>query len=175
MPDIRFDRFYRYDELTTLLHNYAEQYPQLVSLHSIGKSHEGRDIWLLEVTNTATGALADKPAYWVDGNIHSVEVSASAAVLYFLNTLVTQHGKDADITRCIDTRGFYLVPRINPDGAEWALADQPRYVRSSTRSWPFEEAPVDGLTVEDVMKRGDTVLSVSGMRRLWRPGVNRTA
>src|SRR5436190_8904935 len=25
MPDIRFDRFYRYDELTTLLHNYAEQ------------------------------------------------------------------------------------------------------------------------------------------------------
>ena len=84
MPDIRFDRFYRYDELTALLHGYAEEHPNLVSVESIGKSHEGRDIWLLAVTNRVTGAMEDKPAYWVDGNIHSIELTASAAVLYFL-------------------------------------------------------------------------------------------
>ena len=37
------------------------------------------------------------------------------------------------MTRALDTRAFYVCPRINPDGAEWALADKPKWVRSSTR------------------------------------------
>ena len=103
------------------------------AIESIGKSHEGRDIWVLTVTNAATGPAAEKPAFWVDGNIHATEVAASAANLYFLHTLVTQYGKDADVTRALDTRAFYVCPRINPDGAEWALADKPKWIRSSTR------------------------------------------
>ncbi len=150
MPTPAFDRFYRYDELTDLLRAYARDYPALVALESIGKSHEGRDIWAVTVTSTATGPASDKPAFWVDGNIHATEVAASAANLYFLHTLVTQYGKDADITRALDTRAFYLCPRINPDGAEWALADQPKWIRSSTRVYPTGEEELDGLTVRDI-------------------------
>ncbi|MEP7181935.1 MAG: M14 family metallopeptidase [Betaproteobacteria bacterium] len=150
MPAIAFDRFYRYDELTALLRAFAAEYPQLVTLESIGKSHEGRDIWVVAVTNAATGVAADKPAFWVDGNIHATEVAASAANLYFLHTLVTQYGNDADVTRALDTRAFYLCPRINPDGAEWALADKPKWIRSSTRPYPHDEDEIEGLTVEDI-------------------------
>ena len=89
MPAIRFDHFVRYAELTEIVHAFAAEHPELVSLESIGKSHEGRDIWLVSVTNRATGAAIDKPAFWVDGNIHSTEVAASAANLYFLNTAAT--------------------------------------------------------------------------------------
>jgi murein tripeptide amidase MpaA len=42
------------------------------------------------------------------------------------------------------------VPALNPDGAELALAERPRHIRSSTRRYPFDEDPVEGLTVEDV-------------------------
>ena len=49
-----------------------------------------------------------------------------------------------------DTRTVYLCPRLNPDGAELALGDVPRHIRSSTRRYPFDEAPVEGLTVEDI-------------------------
>ena len=45
---------------------------------------------------------------------------------------------------------MYLVPRLNPDGAELALADRPRHIRSSTRRYPFDERPVAGLTPEDI-------------------------
>ncbi|WP_204265329.1 hypothetical protein, partial [Enterobacter hormaechei] len=38
----------------------------------------------------------------------------------------------------------------NPDGAELALADRPRHIRSSTRPYPYTEEPVDGLTIEDI-------------------------
>ncbi len=150
MPSIAFDRFHRYAELTAILGAFATEHPELVSIESIGKSHEGRDIWVLTVSNTATGPADEKPAFWVDGNIHSTEVAASAATLYFLQTLVTQYGKDAEVTRALDTRAFYVCPRINPDGAEWALADKPKWVRSSTRPYPWDDEEIEGLTVEDV-------------------------
>ncbi|WP_026369668.1 M14 family metallopeptidase [Kallotenue papyrolyticum] len=150
MPDLRFDTYYRYDDLTRILHAFAEEYPQLVRIESIGRSHEGRDIWLLTVTNFASGAPADKPALWVDGNIHASEVSPSSACLYLLQTLVTGYGARAEVTRCLDTRVFYICPRINPDGAEWALADHPKIIRSSTRPYPYDEEPIEGLIPEDI-------------------------
>ena len=104
----------------------------------------------MTVTNARTGPAAEKPAFWVDGNIHATEVAASAANLYFLHALVTQYGKDPDVTRVLDTRAFYVCPRINPDGAEWALAEKPKWVRSSTRPYPWDEEEIEGLTVEDV-------------------------
>jgi murein tripeptide amidase MpaA len=150
MPQVRFDTYYRYDELTRILHAYAEEYPQLVRIESIGKSYEGRDIWLLTVTNFATGAAEEKPALWVDGNIHASEVSPSSACLYLVHRLTHEYGSHEKITRCLDTRAFYICPRVNPDGAEWALADKPKIIRSSTRPYPYDEDPIGGLVVEDI-------------------------
>ena len=150
MPDIRFDTFYRYDDLTRLVKAYAEEYPQLVRVESIGKSYEGRDIWVATVTNFASGDAKEKPALWVDGNIHASELSASTACLYLLDKLVKEYGAHADITRALDTRAFYICPCFNPDGAELALADKPRIVRSSTRPYPYDEEPIGGLVQEDI-------------------------
>jgi murein tripeptide amidase MpaA len=150
MPPVRFDTYYRYDALTHLLHAYAEEYPHLVRIQSIGKSYEGRDIWLLTITNFATGADNEKPALWVDGNIHASEVSPSTACLYLIHRLVHEYGTHPAITRCLDTRVFYICPRVNPDGAEWALADKPKIIRSSTRPYPYEEDPIGGLVTEDI-------------------------
>jgi murein tripeptide amidase MpaA len=150
LPTPAFDRFYRHAELGALLAAYAEARPQLVQRSSIGKSHEGRDIWLVTLTNTATGPHDEKPALWVDGNIHAGELLASTACLYYLHQLLSGHGSDPQITHLLDTRTIYLCPRLNPDGAELALADKPRYIRSSTRPYPYDEPHVEGLTVEDV-------------------------
>src|SRR4030095_1853180 len=58
---------------------------------------------------------------------------------------VTRYKQDANVTRALDTRVFYIVPRVNPDGAEWALADHPKEIRSSTRPYPYVEDHIDGL------------------------------
>jgi murein tripeptide amidase MpaA len=150
LPAPQFDRFYRYPELTRLLFSYAEARPDLVNVESIGHSHEGRDIWVVTVTRVANGAAVDKPALWIDGNIHAAELTASTACLYYLHQLVSGYGSDAQITQLLDTRAVYLCPRLNPDGAELALADRPRHIRSSTRPYPFDEEPAAGLTIEDV-------------------------
>jgi murein tripeptide amidase MpaA len=150
MPEVTFDHYYRYAELVDLLNAYTAEHPDLVQLSSLGKSYEGRDVWLATITNSATGPDREKPAFWVDGNIHASEVSPATACLLLIDRLVKGHGSDPEITRCLDSRVFYVCPRVNPDGAEWALADRPRIIRSSTRPYPYDEEPVGGLVEEDV-------------------------
>lgn len=154
IPTFPFDRYIRYEELTRLLHELAEAAPELVRLDSIGKSYEGRDIWCATVTNFATGPDTEKPAFYCDGNIHATEVSPTTACTYLLKKLVTEYGTNPDVTRALDTRAFYVVPRVNPDGAELFLADQPRYLRSSTRPYPFDEDFLEGLNRQDLDGNG---------------------
>ena len=150
MSEPRFDRLFNYDELTELLHQYAELYPQLVALEVIGQSYEGRDIWVATVTNSASGLAEEKPALWFDGNIHAMELISATACLSFINRLVTGYGNNEEITRLLDKRTFYICPRLNPDGAEAALADNPKFVRSSVRPYPHDEDPIEGLVSRDV-------------------------
>lgn len=150
MPETRFDRYYRYDELTDLLRAYENEYPDLVEMSEIGRSYEGRPIWLMTVTRKSTGPHSEKPAFWCDGNIHASEVSASTAVLAILHRLTTGYGHEPLVTHALDTRAFYLVPRLNPDGAEWALETPPRVVRSSTRPYPYDEEDPEGLELKDI-------------------------
>ena len=149
MPDVAFDRFYRYDELTEILQGWAEEHPDLCRVESIGKSFEDRDIWIVTVTNFETGADLDKPAFLIEANIHALEVTGCTAALHLIDKLLRGHGSDPKVTRCLDTRAFYVVPRLNPDGAELALADKPRFVRSSVRPYPRLDEQ-DGLFEEDI-------------------------
>jgi len=150
MPDVHFDEYHRYAALTARLQQFADRHPGLMRLASIGRSHEGRDIWLATITSFAHGDDRDKPAFWVDGNIHAPELAGSSACLYFIHHLLNGYGRDADVTRCLDTRVFYICPRVNPDGAEWTLAEPPRLIRSGTRAYPYDETAVRGLIREDI-------------------------
>lgn len=162
-------KYYRYAELTEILKQYEREYPNIVKMSSIGKSYGGRDIWVMTITNFATGPDIEKPAYYVDGNVHSFEVSASATCLYILHYLVENYGKNDLVTRALDTRTIYIIPRINPDGSEWALADKPKLVRSSIRSHPYDEEPLTGLMEEDLDGDGRILyMRIKDHNGLWK-------
>ncbi len=147
---LRFDVYYAYDDMTRHLKAMAEAHPDLVQVESVGDSYEGRPIWCATLTNAATGPADSKPALYVDGNIHATEVSASTACLYFLDWMLKRYGTDADVTRCLDTRAFYVIPRLNPDGPERYLSPKRETLRSSVRPYPYDEEPISGLRREDL-------------------------
>src|SRR5205823_1049721 len=109
-------------------------------------------IWCVTVTAGATGPASEKPAFWIDGNIHATEVSAASACVYFLKRLIDEYGSNPEITRCLDTRAFYVVPRVNPDGAEvfFHEPEKRKFLRSSVRPYPYDEEPIDGLKRADI-------------------------
>jgi murein tripeptide amidase MpaA len=148
--EIRFDTYYRNNELTKILQGLAQEYSHIMELTALGKTYEGRDIPLVILTNKKTGPDLEKPGFWMDGNIHATELATSMAALYFLRKMLSEYGKNDQITRIVDEQVVYIVPRLNPDGAELALADKnPQYLRSGTRPYPYEDKKT-GLHMEDV-------------------------
>jgi murein tripeptide amidase MpaA len=144
--------YYTYETLTRYLRELVAAHPGLATLESIGKSYEGRDVWLVTLTNHATGPALEKPAYWIDGNTHAGEVTGSTVVLYTIWRYLSQYGQDARITRILDRHAIYLLPRISVDGADVYLTT-PERLRSSTRLYPYEEQRA-GLSPSDIDGNG---------------------
>ena len=167
MRSVAYDHFYAYEELTDTLRSWAEEAPKLCALESIGTSYEGRDIWLVTVTNTETGDHLDKPGFLVEANIHSMEWTGCSAALHLIHRLLTGHGTDDVVTRALDTRTFYVIPRLNPDGAERGLEER-RFIRSSVRPYPREQQD-DGLRVEDIDGDGRVLdMRIEDPNGAWR-------
>jgi murein tripeptide amidase MpaA len=141
-------RYLRYEEMTELLQACAAAYPTLCRLEAVGQSREGRPVWAVVLTNSATGPDTEKPGYLIDANTHAGEVTGGAAVLYAIQKLLTGYGTDAGATELLDTRAFYVVPRLAVDGVEVYLTT-PHMLRSSPRRYP-EPEEVPGLYPEDL-------------------------
>ncbi|MEC7519083.1 MAG: M14 family metallopeptidase [Myxococcota bacterium] len=130
------ERYLHYDELTEQLKSWADAFPELVRLESIGKSREGRELWLLTV-----GPDPDqvRPAVWVDGNMHAGELAGSSVALAIAEEALALHLSPPDpdpvpgpVRRAAQQVLFHVLPRMSPDGAE-AVLDTGRYVRSVPR------------------------------------------
>ncbi|MGQ0430276.1 MAG: M14 family metallopeptidase [Gammaproteobacteria bacterium] len=150
-----FDRILRYEELTKLLQQWATARPDLVQLESIGTTPRGRSMWFLTLTNRATGPALEKPALVVDGNTHATEWAGGVAALHFVHKLLDSYGKDERVTRLLDTRTVYILPRMTPDGVD-ATLEQGRFIRSVDRPWPSAEVQ-PGIIPRDVDGDGRTV------------------
>ena len=133
-------RYYLHDELTAHLHALAEGYPGLARLSSIGKSHRERDIWCMTITNLASGPPEAKPAFYIDGNNHGEEVVTSAVAFFTIGYVLERYGVDPFVTELLDTRALYILPRVNPDGAEISLTT-PYQTVGNGHYLPSEEQP----------------------------------
>jgi len=145
-PD--FTRYYDYAELTAILKELVEEKSDLAKMYSIGKTYEGREMWMVEITNQAKGCADKKPAMYIDGNHHAGEVTGSMVCLYTIWYLLSNYGVDPFVTGLVDDKTWYILPRISIDGAELFL-HTPYQLRSSVREWPKRDND-DGLNPEDV-------------------------
>lgn len=146
---IPFDRYHDYDAMTAHLHALAEAYPDLCRLTSIAQTFQGREVWCMELTNPETGPSQEKPGFYIDAQIHAEEHATSATALYAIWYLLTNYGTVEDCTRLLDTQVFYVLPRINPDGAEYSLKEPYHPWCGNGRFLPGEDR-IDGLIPEDI-------------------------
>ncbi len=156
------DRFLSYDELTRQVRAWADAFPEICRATSIGKTPEGRELWLLTL-----GPEPDRvrPSAWVDGNMHASELCGSSVALAIAEDVLRLHlGPEGDIpdanrSAAVDARlrdvRFYVLPRMSPDGAE-AVLSSGRYVRSIPRDerpaqaharWCTKDIDGDGLAL----------------------------
>ncbi len=146
-PDgtVDWNRYYTSGETEQILLELHALYPGLTELYSIGESLEGRRLWVMEVTAEETGPASEKPALYLDGGIHSGELTGSQVALYALGQLLNRYGRDPEFTDLLDSYAFYIRPKFNPDGSDLALIED-QSLRSTVRPWDEDE---DGEADED--------------------------
>ncbi|MCA9767225.1 MAG: peptidase M14, partial [Gemmatimonadetes bacterium] len=92
---VSWDRFYDHAAIGEIGRRLQAAHPNTCRLSSIGKSHEGRDLWLITVTNFDVGEADRKPAMYIDGNIHSNEIQGTEFSLYTAWYLCEMRGQNA--------------------------------------------------------------------------------
>lgn len=60
--------------MTDWLKKLSEKFPSLTFLHSIGKTVQGRELWVLIISNNAKIRELLKPEFKYVGNMHGNEV-----------------------------------------------------------------------------------------------------
>ena len=145
---VSWNRYYTYDGITAICDDLVSAYPELISKTSIGKSYEGRDIWVLEITDSKTKTAEDKPGFYIDGNIHSNEIQGTEISLYTAWYLVESFNENDFINSLLKEKVFYIVPTINPDARDNYM--KAPNTANSPRSGmiPFDDDR-DGLEDED--------------------------
>ncbi len=145
---LSFDYYYTNEMVVEAVKALHKTYPHLTKLDMVGKSDEGREIYALTINNPKTGAELDKPAIYIDGNIHGNEIQAGEVALYLLNYLLTNYGKNDEITELVDKKCFYVIPVVNVDGRVHFFEDP--NTSSSNRSLRRpKDDDRDGLIDED--------------------------
>jgi murein tripeptide amidase MpaA len=152
MIEPEFGKYPLYKELVEILQTLHKEYPQLTKLYSIGKTLQGRDLWTMEITNQTTGPGKEKPGIWVDGNTHSSEPTGTNVCLKTIWHLVTKYGVDETVTEIMDNRVVYVLPRVNPDGAEIFLTKPYHYTSGGVPNPEFKDG--EGHYEEDVNGNG---------------------
>lgn len=124
------------------------EYPSLIELYSIGKTLQGRDLWVVEVTCKESGPSSEKPGLWIDGNTHSSEPTGTNVCLKTIWYLCSSYGSDEFVTELLDTRVIYVLSRVNPDGAEVFLTKPYHYTAGGVENPEFWDG--EGHYDEDV-------------------------
>lgn len=125
-------------------HNYAETVAELsalesvgrglVSLLTVGKSLQGRDILAVRLNTTESGAAPSaKPGIIFMGNHHAREHLSNEVPLLLAKYLVDNRAKP-EIAALLDKRDIYIIPMVNPDGVEYDISgDRYRMHRKNMR------------------------------------------
>jgi len=114
-----------YTEIVAYLDSIHTLYPNITTAKfSIGQSWEGRDIWVMKVSDNPN-VDEEEPELFFHGDIHAREVITYTMLLYTLNNLTSGYGVDSMITRLVNTRELFIAPTVNPDGLVYNQTSSP--------------------------------------------------
>ncbi len=146
--EIPWNRLYDYPEIHAHFDRLMEQWPNLLEREVIGHSVENREMRVYILSLPSTGAAEDKPAMWIDGNIHGNEVQGAEATLYAAWYLLENYGSNPRVTQLVERSTFYFLPMVNPDGrAHWF--NEAHSASSSRTGYRPDDDDRDGTADED--------------------------
>jgi carboxypeptidase T len=114
-----------YNELTDLLEQFRQDYPNIFAYESLGKTHQGRDIWLVKISDNVEINDSKKPDILYSGGMHGDEKPGYQTVIESMISILENYtlpnvneSFTARIRNVVNNSELFFIPMINPDGCE---------------------------------------------------------
>lgn len=104
-------------QITSKLKAAEAKNPKIMKLFSIGKSVNGKDLWVMKISdNVETDEV--EPEFKYISSMHGDEITGRELTVSLIEEIAAKYGSDSEITELVNNSELYIMPSMNPDGSE---------------------------------------------------------
>ncbi len=107
-----------YEAIQASMVEAQARYPHIMKLFSIGKSRDGRDLWVMKISdNVETDEI--EPEFKYISSMHGDEITGRELMIRLIQHLGEAYSSgDKDIQWLVNNTEIFIMPSMNPDGSE---------------------------------------------------------
>jgi len=111
-----WDRYPTYEVYREMMKRFEEDYPSLCKLDSIGTSVQGRQLYVVKISDNV---LEDEPEleFFYTSTMHGDETTGYILMLRLIDYLLSNYGTIDRVTNLVNNIAIYVNPNANPDGS----------------------------------------------------------
>lgn len=111
----QFDDYLSSAQVAQKMRQLEKKYPNLIKIIEIGKSVKGQPLLFARLTTQPNIKL---PEFKYVANMHGDEIVGRELMLRFIEDLAKNASTDAQIAKLLGSAHLYIMPSMNPDGAD---------------------------------------------------------
>ncbi len=126
LKDMKWEKrkaWYWYEEIEAKLKETARRFPQLTQLQEIGKSVEGRPIWVMKISDRVKKDEPGEAEVFISSGVHAREQQPVHFAMNLIRDLTEGYEHDKGVKELVDGMQIWVMACGNPDGRIWDLAE----------------------------------------------------
>lgn len=112
-----FANWPNYNDLVRKLRAAEAKNPNIFKLFSIGKSVQGRDLWVMKISDNVHVDEVE-PEFKYISSMHGDEITGRELTTMLIEEIAEKYGKDPELTELVNNTEIFIMPSMNPDGSE---------------------------------------------------------
>ncbi|XP_040481580.1 carboxypeptidase A6 [Ursus maritimus] len=135
-----YEVYHSLEEIQNWMHHLNKTHSGLIRMFSIGKSYEGRSLYVLKLGRRSR---TYKRAVWIDCGIHAREWIGPAFCQWFVKEALLTYRSDPTMRKMLNHLYFYIMPVFNVDGYHFSWTSDRFWRKTRSRNSRFHCRGVD--------------------------------
>jgi hypothetical protein len=110
-----WDRYPTYSVYRAMMKKFAQDYPTLCKLDSIGTTPNNHKIYVVKLSKNVTVEEPEVEVFYTS-SMHGDEITGYVLMLRLIDYFLSNYETDAHIASMLNTMAIYINPSANPDG-----------------------------------------------------------
>ncbi|MGH1387546.1 M14 family zinc carboxypeptidase [Kordia sp.] len=129
--DTQWNLYPTYSQYVAKMQSFVTDYPSLCSLESIGTTPNGRELYVLKISDNVATKEAE-PEFFYSSSMHGDELAGYPLMIRLIDHLLSNYATDSEIADLVNSTEIYINPLANPDGTYGAAGSNT--INNPTRS-----------------------------------------